>query len=106
MATSEVARLFQVSEDSVNRWTKQHRARGDVVPKQRGGYRPKKIVDMAQLEAFAKAHAYATLAQMQERWEGDVSTMCISRALKRLGWTRKKNKRTTANATRKSAKNS
>jgi transposase len=104
MATSEVARLFQVSEDSVNRWTKLHRTRGDVAPKQRGGYRPAKISDMAKFEAFAHAHAYSTLTRMKEAWEGEVSAMCISRALKRLGWTRKKNKRTIANATRKSAK--
>jgi transposase len=104
MPTSEVARLFQVSQDSVNRWTKQHRTQGGVAPKQRGGYRPAKILDMAKFEAFVHAHAYSTLTRMKEEWEGEVSTMCISRTLKRLGWTRKKNRHVTANATKKSAK--
>jgi transposase len=104
MPTSEVARLFQVSPDSVNRWTKQHRTQGAVAPKQRGGYRPAKISDMAKFEAFAHTHAHSTLTRMKEAWEGDVSTMCISRTLKRLGWTRKKNRHVTANARKKSAK--
>lgn len=106
MPTAEVACLFQVSDDSVNRWTKQHQTQGNVAPKQRGGYRPAKITDMKKFEAFAHAHAHSTLTRMKEQWEGEVSTMCISRTLKRLGWTRKKNRRTTANATRKNAKRS
>lgn len=106
MTVAEVARLFQVSVDSVNRWTKQHRTQGNVAPKQRGGYRPAKITDMKKFEAFAKAHAHSTLTRMKEEWEGEVSAMCISRALKRLGWTRKKNRRATANATSKSATHS
>jgi transposase len=106
MLAVEVARLFQVSRDSVNRWVKQHATEGRVAPKRRGGYRPAKIADMAKFEAFAKAHAHSTLARMKAQWEGEVSQMCLSRALKRLGWTRKKNRRTTANATKKSAKRS
>ena len=111
MSASEVSRLFQVSVDSVNRWVKQQQAQGSVAPKQRGGYRPAKITNMIKFEAFAKAHAHSTLARMKENWErlapanAGVSEMCISRTLKRLGWTRKKNRRITANATKESGKN-
>jgi hypothetical protein len=45
---------------------------------------------METFEAFARSHAHSTLAQMQASWEGDISLMCLSRALKRLGWTHKK----------------
>jgi transposase len=106
MSVAEVSRRFQVSGDSVNRWVKKHATQGSVAPKQRGGYRPAKIHDMEKFEAFAKAHAHSTLARMRAQWEGEVSEMCLSRALKRLGWTRKKNRRATANATSKSAKRS
>jgi transposase len=98
--------MFQVSEDSVYRWVKQHQNLGSVAPKQRGGYKPPKIRDMAKFEAFARAHAHSTLAQMQAKWEEELSLMCIHRALKRLGWTHKKNRRTTANAMKQSARSS
>jgi transposase len=106
MTVDDVSTTFQVSKDSVYRWVKQHKNAGSVLPKQRGGYKKPKITDMDKFEAFAKAHAHSTLTRMKEQWEGEVSEMCLSRTLKRLGWTRKKNKRTTANATRKSAKRS
>lgn len=104
MSVAEVSSMFQVSADSVYRWVAQHKNAGSITPKQRGGYKKPKIQDMEKFEAFAKAHAHSTLMHMKERWEGEVSEMCLSRTLKRLGWTRKKNKRTTANATRKNAK--
>ena len=106
MSVTEVSAMFQVSQDSVYRWVKQHKNAGSVLPKQRGGYKKPKITDMDKFEAFAKAHAYSTLTRMKERWEDEVSEMCLSRTLKRLGWTRKKNKRTTVNATKQNAKRS
>jgi transposase len=106
MSVDDVSATFQVSKDCVYRWVKRQKVSGSAAPKQRGGYKKPKISDMAKFEAFAKANAYSTLTQMKERWEGEVSEMCLSRTLKRLGWTRKKNKPTTANATRSSAKRS
>ena len=77
----EVADRFSVSIDSVRRWVKRYRQTGRVDAKQRGGRKPSKITDMAKFEAFAKAHAHCTLKQMKEKWEGDVSEMCISLSL-------------------------
>jgi transposase len=57
---------------------------------------------MTKFESFAKAHAQCTLQQMQAAWEGEVSLMCLSRALKRLGWTHKKNSSPTASVTKQS----
>jgi len=105
-SVEEVAEAFQVSRDCVYRWVKRHLETGSAAPKQRGGYKKPKIADMVKFEAFAKAHAHSTLTQMKEKWEGDVSEMSMSRAFKRLGWTRKKNITTTANAMKQSAKSS
>jgi transposase len=104
VSVEEVSRMFQVSRDCVYRWLARYQETGSMHPKQRGGYKRPKIADMKKFEAFAKAHAHSTLAQMKEKWEGEVSEMSISRTLKRLGWTRKKNKHTTANAMKKNVK--
>lgn len=89
-SVSEIVRIYKVDDNSVYRWVAQYQKTGSVTSKRRGGGRPSKIKDMAKFEAFAKAHAHSTLAQMREAWEEDVSEMCLSRALKRLDWTRKK----------------
>lgn len=105
-SVSAVSDRFQVSQDSVRRWVARHQKTGSVSASRRGGYRPPKIEDMEKFEAFAKAHAHSTLSQMKERWEGEVSEMCLSRTLKRLGWTRKKSSTTTANAMKRNARSS
>jgi len=104
VSVSELVERFSVDDNSVYRWVAQYQKTGNFSPKQRGGYKKSKISDMVKFEAFAKSHAHSTLSQMKEQWAENVSLMCLSRALKRLGWTRKKNKRTTANATKKSVK--
>jgi transposase len=106
VSVEDVAETFGVSRDCVYRWVALYQESGSAHPKRRGGYKQPKISDMVKFEAFAKAHAHSTLSQMKEKWEGDVSEMSMSRALKRLGWTRKKNTTTTANAMKQSAKSS
>jgi transposase len=106
VSVEDVAESFQVSRDCVYRWVALYQETGSAHPKRRGGYKQPKIHDMKKFEAFAKAHAYSTLSQMRDHWEGEISEMSLSRAFKRLGWTRKKNTITTANATRKNAKHS
>jgi len=91
---------------ALTRWVIQYRETGSFSSKRRGGYKKPKIEDMAKFEAFARAHAHSTLKQMQAHWEEEVSLMCLSRALTRLGWTRKKNTTRTANATKRSVRRS
>ena len=105
-SVSEIVALYQVDDNSVYRWVSHYKETGSHAPKKRGTGRKPKIADMEKFEAFAKAHAHSTLTQMCARWEGEVSEMCMSRTLKRLGWTRKKSKPTTANAMKRSAKSS
>ena len=96
-SVSEVSALYEVDDNSVYRWVSYYKETGSYTPKQRCRGRKPKIVDMEKFARFAEAHAYCTLAQMCAKWEDDVSKMCMSRTLKRLGWTRKKNKRTIVN---------
>ncbi len=102
----EIIELFQVSESSVRRWMAQHRKTGNVTPKQRGGYKQPKIKDFAKFEAFAKERAHMTLKQMKAHWEDEVNEMDLSRALKRMGWTRKKRASATGNAMKRNGRRS
>jgi len=105
-SVSEIVALYEVDDNSVYRWVERYEATGSVAARPRGSGRKPKIEDMGKFEAFARAHAHSTLAQMQAHWEEEVSLMCLSRALKRLGWTRKKSITPTANVTKRSAKRS
>jgi transposase len=106
VSVKDVSGMFDVSRACVYRWVMLYQETGSAHPKRRGGYKQPKIADMTKFEAFAKAHAHSTLTQMKEKWEVDVSEMSVSRALKRLGWTRKKSSITTANAMKRNAKSS
>lgn len=92
---AEVVQLFGVSRASIKRYLKQRREEGHMRPKAIPGRPPKK---RAQVEADVlpqlQAHDDATLEQHSAMWEqahGErVSRWTMSRAIKRLGWTRKK----------------
>lgn len=92
---AEVVQLFGVSLATIKRYLKQRREEGHMRPKAIPGRPPKK---RAQVEADVLpqllAHDDATLEQHSAIWEqthGErVSRWTMSRAIKRLGWTRKK----------------
>jgi transposase len=104
MPVREISAIYDVDDNSVYRWVSHYQSTGSYAAKQRGKGRKPKIVDMEKFEAFAKAHAHCTLKQMQAKWEDEVSEMCLSRTLKKLGWTHKKSKPATANAMKPSEK--
>lgn len=90
-SAEDVAARFGVGRDCVYRWVALHKATGTLKPRQRGGYRQPKIQDLEKFRKFAEVHQGSLLAEMAHAWGGGVSAMCISRTLKRLGWSRKKN---------------
>ena len=90
-SAEDVAARFGVGRDCVYRWVALHKATGTLRPRRRGGYRRPKIQDMEKFRKFAKAHQGSLLTEMAAAWGGGVSSMCISRSLKRIGWSRKKN---------------
>jgi transposase len=104
---AEIVQLFGVSLATIKRYLKQRREEGHVRPKAIPGRPPKK---RAQVEADVlpqlQAHDDATLEQHCALWEqthGErVSRWTMSRAIKRLGWTRKKSRSGRQSATKRS----
>jgi transposase len=90
-SAEDVAARFGVGRDCVYRWVALHKTTGTLKPRKRGGYRPPKIQDMEKFLKFAEVHQGSLLSEMADAWGSEVSAMCISRTLKRIGWSRKKN---------------
>lgn len=91
---AETAVHFGVCERSVYRWDALEKETGNLASgRVRSGRRGKIVVD-ARFEAFAKATAHKTLQAMADYWnqqaEEHVSQMAMCRAVKKLGYTRKK----------------
>src|SRR5215212_11837575 len=91
----EVARQFAVSVPTITRWLRLKRETGGLAPKPVPGPPASKLdAVMAALPARLAERADATLAEQCSWWRGvsglAVSTATMSRALTRLGMTRKK----------------
>lgn len=56
---------------------------------QSGGH-SHKIIDWEKFRAFVKVHGEQTQAEMAQQWQGEISARTISRALEKIGFTRKK----------------
>src|SRR5580693_4492267 len=87
--TKEVAAIFSVSPAWVRRLKQHRRERGDIVPRNGGGSRGRKI-DRDRLGELVKQQPDATLAELRERLGIDVSLWAICKALKELGLSFKK----------------
>ncbi len=92
---TEIVQLFGVPLATLKRDIKQWREKEHVRPKAIPGRPPKKRVQVeANVLPQLQAHADAMLEQHYEMWEqtcGElVSRWTMSRAIKRLCWTRKK----------------
>jgi transposase len=89
--------LLKVGVSSVKRYMATYREGRSLVPKKRPGSKPK-LDESARklLEANLKEHPEATLPQRREflrRVRGvEVSDSTVSRVLKRMGWSRKKDR--------------
>ena len=95
---SEVSELFNISRNTINLWLQRKAETGEVQVKPRGTSGSKqKITDWEKFRAFARAHQDKTQAQMAQLWQDDISSRTISRALQKLGLTRKKRRMDTAN---------
>lgn len=104
---SEAAVHFGVCERSVYRWDKQEKEHGTLTSGRVRSGRKGKIVIDKRFEEFAKATAHQTLQAMADRWnqmaEEQVSQMTMCRAVKKLGWSRKKRRTVTKSATKRNA---
>ena len=97
MTKSEAARTFSVSRSSVKRYAKLDEEGLGLAPKKRPGSKPK-VDERAKrlLEADLQERPAATLCERREylgRVSGLwVSESTVSRMLRRLGWSRKKDR--------------
>src|SRR5688500_12567696 len=105
----EVARRFDVSRATVQRYVRRRRETGRVAPRPRPGPAPRlggaaQPARGAQLAAAPDA-TWAQHCATGEREQGvRVSAATMHRAIARLGWTRKKRPSPPANATRRPAR--
>jgi len=104
---SEASRLFNISRNTINLWLQRRAATGDIKEKPRVGNRTRqKITDWGKFRALAREHGDKTQAEMAALWEGEISARTISRALHKIGFTRKKKVMGTENGMKKSGENS
>ena len=97
MKKSEVARAFSVSRSSVKRYAKLAQEGRPLAPKRRPGSSPKMDQSARRLlEADMEERPAATLSERCEylgRVAGlSLSESTVSRMLRRLGWSRKKDR--------------
>ncbi len=76
----------------IDLWLKRKAATLDFQPKTNKPPRSdRKISDWDKFREFSKVHGDKTQKEMAELWNSDISARTISRALKKIGFTRKKN---------------
>ncbi len=104
MLKIEAARTFGVGISSVKRYVATYREGRSLAPKKRPGSKPKLDEGARKLlEANLEEHPEATLPQRREFLQRvcgvSVSDSTVSRMLRRMGWTRKKDRWERQNAT-------
>jgi transposase len=106
---AEIVKRVGVSMATIKRYLKQRRETGEVAPTPIPGRPAKKLAKLAaDLVAQLQAHDAVRLADHCRLWEQTqgvrVSTATRSRAIKRIGWTRKKSRWVPVSAARKRAR--
>jgi transposase len=88
---SQVARVFQISRNTLDLWLKRRDQTGSVEAARHIHRGPQpKIQDLEAFRAFASQHGHLTQTEMAERWPEPISADTIGAALKKIGFTRKK----------------
>jgi transposase len=92
MTKSQASRVFSISRNTINLWLKRREETGDYKAKDKyqKGYQPK-IANLEEFREFARLHGQKTQAEMAQAWNGEISARTIGKALKKIGFTRKKN---------------
>jgi transposase len=92
MKKSEAAITCNISRNTIDLWLKRKAETGDyqALPHKPPGNNHK-ILDWEKFKAFVKENGDKTQEEMAELWPEEISARTISRALKKIGFTRKKN---------------
>lgn len=94
MGKSQASKIFKISRNTINLWLHKRQETGDYqapVGNQRGY--GAKIPDLEEFKEFARKHRSQTQREMAQAWQGEISDKTIGKALKKIGFTRKKNLR-------------
>jgi len=87
----EASQLFNISRNTINLWFQRKAETGDVKAKLRTTSQQNgKISDWEKFRTFVKEHGDKTQSEMAQLWDGEISQRTISRALQKIGHTRKK----------------
>lgn len=97
LSRRELIELFQVSQGSITRWLQQQRLTGDLNPHSPPGRARSIPADQeAALRRQVEAAPDATLADHVAEWAAvygtQLSAWTFGRALRRIGWSRKKSR--------------
>jgi transposase len=104
---SHVSRLFNVSRNTIDLWLKRREATGSVSAIRAYRRGPQgKIADLEQFRAFATKHGHLTQKGMAAQWPELISDYAISKALRRIGFTRKKRAMAIKSGMKRSGKSS
>ncbi len=94
MGKTQASKIFKISRNTINLWLHKREETGDYrapVGYQRGY--GAKITDLDDFKEFARKHGSQTQKEMAQAWSGEISDKTIGKALKKIGFTRKKNLR-------------
>lgn len=106
MKKREAAEIFQISRNTINLWLRRKATTGDyqALPNQPPG-NGHKISDWENFALFVEINGDKTQEEMAKLWPEEISDRTISRALKKIGFTRKKKLTVIENARKKKDKN-
>ena len=85
----EASELFNVARSSIYRWKQRKQETGNLKRRKIKGA-PGIIQEWEEFEKFVEEHRDKTQVEMAELWHEPISARTISRALKKIGFTRKK----------------
>jgi transposase len=94
MKKTQVSKIFKISRNTINLWLQRRKETGEYQAKYgyQQGYNSK-IPDLEQFKQFARKYGSKTQEEMAELWLEKISDKTIGKALKKIGFTRKKNLR-------------
>ena len=109
LSKSAAHRLFHISRSTVDHWLALREQTGSLAPRAVRSTRTRQLQGAA-FEEFVRAQSHATLGEMSQAWQQQtgvsLTAMSFSRALRRLGWSRKKRVGVTRSATKRRARSS
>ena len=104
---SHVSRLFNLSRNTIDLWLKRRLSTGTASAMRDYPRGPQgKIADLEEFRAFAQQHGHLTQKGMAQQWKAPISDHTLGKALKRIGFTRKKRAMATESGMKTSDKHS